>query len=162
VYGYLSGLPLLIGAMIVSIVLFFIWSAAKAAASGGGAGGPPAPPENPVAELVGGAGTLQLVLLFLLATVWAPLVEETVFRGALFRHLRSRLPLMLAAPVSAVFFGIMHNYPVFLLLPVMTLGFTFALMREWRDSLIGPMVAHSLHNATILAFAISIFRLLGP
>jgi membrane protease YdiL (CAAX protease family) len=37
------------------------------------------------------------------------------------------------------------------------LGFGFAMMREWRGSLIAPMVAHFLHNATIMTFAILFF-----
>lgn len=159
-YGYLCGLPVLLCALVVTVILFYLSNLIKAAASGDPTR--PSPQvENPIAELIGSAGFLQLALFFLLATVWAPIVEEAVFRGALFRHLRARLPLALVAPITAVFFGIMHSYPVLLLLPVMTIGFIFAFIREWRDSLIGPIVAHSLHNATILIFAGSLFSILG-
>jgi membrane protease YdiL (CAAX protease family) len=41
-----------------------------------------------------------------------------------------------------------------LLGPVLALGFNFALMREWRDSLVGPIAAHALHNGTVLIIAI--------
>ena len=37
-------------------------------------------------------------------------------------------------------------------IPVLLLAsvFIFALMREWRGSLIAPMTAHALHNGTLL------------
>jgi membrane protease YdiL (CAAX protease family) len=48
----------------------------------------------------------------------------------------------------------MHGYNILLLGPVICLGFVFALMREWRGSLIGSMTAHFLHNATALALVL--------
>jgi len=53
-------------------------------------------------------------------------------------------------------FGLMHGYELFMLMPVISLGFGFAFLREWRGSLIAPMVAHFLHNATVLTFLLSI------
>jgi membrane protease YdiL (CAAX protease family) len=44
--------------------------------------------------------------------------------------------------------------------PVIALGFNFSLMREWRGSLIGPIAAHCLHNATVLLMVITLFSLL--
>ena len=35
-----------------------------------------------------GAGGMQIVLLFLVAAVAAPIVEELMFRGVLYTHLR--------------------------------------------------------------------------
>jgi membrane protease YdiL (CAAX protease family) len=59
-----------------------------------------------------------------------------------------------AAAVSALFFGFMHGYSVILLLPVITIGFVFALMREWRGSLVPVMVGHFMHNATALTLVL--------
>ena len=70
-------------------------------------------------------------------------------RGALFRHLRGRLGFVLAAIISAMLFGALHQYDVLLLLPVMALGASFAFIREWRGSLIGCITAHAIHNTTI-------------
>ena len=61
---------------------------------------------------------------------------------------------MTAALVSALMFGLMHGYNILLLGPVITLGFVFALMREWRGSLICTMTAHFMHNATSLALVL--------
>jgi len=142
IYGYFAGLPLLAAAIMVSfaVIMVKMWMS-----------GPDAtPPQNPIMEVLGQGSTAVVVALFVLATCWAPLVEETVLRGCLFRHLRSRWKLVGAAVVSALFFGLMHGYNILLLSPVITIGFVFALMREWRGSLIGSITAHFLHNATVM------------
>ncbi len=151
VWGYFAGLPLLF----VAFLMVFGYLALRGAFQAGGRGGKGVEvPENPIAEMLAGASVLELLLLFLLASVWAPIVEETIFRGALFRHLRSRVHFVVAAIVSALAFGFMHSYPIPLLLPVITIGFNFALMREWRGSTLASITAHAMHNATLLSLAI--------
>ena len=54
----------------------------------------------------------------------------------------------------------MHGYEFVMLLPVMSLGFGFALMREWRGSLIASMTAHLLHNGTALTFMFAFLSVL--
>lgn len=154
-YAYLAGLPLLAGAMAVSVVLMLVYQLIMSAVFERPDAGPP---PNRVAEMISSVSGWKLVLLFSLATVWAPLVEESLFRGALYRALRTGMGVVWAALISSVAFGVMHGYAFFLLMPVITLGFIFALTREWRGSLIGPMVAHGLHNASVLTLAIIVFR----
>lgn len=142
IFGYLAGLPIVFGALLLSLLLNFLvhfWSGKDAET-----------PENPILEIAGRGDTILLVLLFTLATIWAPVVEETVFRGGVFRAMRAHMGFVLAAIASALVFGFMHGYPVQLLGPVIAIGFVFALIREWRGSIVGPMVAHFLNNATIL------------
>ncbi|MFZ4575696.1 MAG: CPBP family intramembrane glutamic endopeptidase [Phycisphaerales bacterium] len=116
-----------------------------------------APPSNPVADLVMGASPFQLLLAFALMTIWAPVVEETFFRGILYRHLRGRMGIVASTAISALWFGLMHGYSGILLLPVITIGAGFALIREWRGSLIPTVLAHALHNFAIGALAIGFF-----
>jgi membrane protease YdiL (CAAX protease family) len=142
IFGYLAGLPIVFGALMFSLLLNFLvhmWS-----------GKDVEPPENPILEIAGRGDPILLVLLFTLATIWAPVVEETVFRGGVYRAMRSHIGFFLAAVASALIFGFMHGYPVQLLGPVISIGFVFALIREWRGSIVGPIVAHFLNNATIL------------
>lgn len=115
-------------------------------------------PKNPVVDLLGGGSTLVLLIFAGMAVVWAPLAEESFFRGALYRHLRSRVGMGLAAIASAITFGVMHGYDFVLLVGVITLGFNFALMREWRGSLIAPMTAHALHNGTLMVIMLTLLR----
>ncbi len=152
VFGYLACLPLFAAAVATSVLfaLFFKTTTPGAAPD----------VKNPVVDLIGRASPLELLMFFVLATCWAPLVEEAVFRGAFFRHLRSRIPLLAAAAISAFVFGAMHGYEFFMLGPVMSLGFAFALIREWRGSLVGCMTAHFLHNATALSFMLLLLPVL--
>ncbi len=153
-FAYLALLPVLAVAMGLTLVLIVLKALVEHALTGAES---PAP-SNPIAEVIAGATPGVMIALFLLATLWAPLVEETMFRGCIFRHLRSRMPMLLAAGVSALLFGLMHSYGLILLGPVITLGFGFALMREWRGSMIASMVVHGLHNGIVLTLA---FLVLG-
>ncbi len=149
-FGYLAGLPLLAGALIVTLILTLIVQ--QFLPEGAGA--------NKIADLIGAGGPLELVLLFVLATVWAPVVEETIFRGGVFRHFRGRLGMVGAAFLTAFLFGVMHGYAFYALAPVISIGLIFSFIREWRGSIIGPVVAHALHNATTLGIVITMFTLL--
>lgn len=150
-FGYLAGLPLVVVALLASLLLDGLY---RTATNQG-----PRDQSNPIMELASRADMVTLVLLFTLATIWAPLVEETVFRGGMYRALRTRLHAVLAGIASAIAFGVMHGYPFLLLGPVMAIGLTFALMREWRDSIIGPAFGHFLNNATVLGLLMVVLAL---
>lgn len=152
IVAYLAGLPLMGIALFITLILVSIVYPMVT-------GHKVKPDDNPTAELVAKATGWQVIVFFLLATVWAPIVEEAVFRGSLHRHLRSRLPMIPAAIISSVFFGILHPLPLPLLLPVTTVGFNMAMMREWRGSLYASMTAHALNNATILTLLFTIMSL---
>ncbi len=112
------------------------------------------PPSNPVFDLVTSGSVLVVVMVALLATVWAPIMEETIFRGGLYRHLRSRSGAVVAGLVTALLFAFLHSYGPLMTGPLIALGFTFAMIREWRGSLIGPMTAHCLHNGTVMTISL--------
>ena len=86
-----------------------------------------------------------VVLALLSSVVWAPIVEETVCRGMLYRYLRDHLRWPLAVLVSAALFAVMHRslaaFPCHFIS-----GVTFALLREWRGSLLAPVAAHATIN----------------
>jgi membrane protease YdiL (CAAX protease family) len=155
--AYLASVPLYFLGVAVSVVLMFAWNALKT----GGSGEPAPPPENPIVELIGSADLVTLILIFTLATVWAPVTEELIFRGALFRHFRGRVHWTLAALGSAVLFAYMHAYGPLMVAPLVALGFMFAFMREWRGSIIAPMTAHFLHNFTLITLMIIAFQIIG-
>lgn len=152
VAGYLAGIPLFFLSVGVALVLLVVQQVVVQSLTGH----KPAPPSNPLFDRLDKSTGLEMAILFFMATVWAPIVEEAMFRGTLFRHLRSTVGPVLAAMGSAFVFGIIHPVPVLLTIPLMTLGFNFALMREWRGSLIAPMTAHCMHNATVLTLLLSV------
>jgi membrane protease YdiL (CAAX protease family) len=157
ILGYLACIPILVAGIILTLILVRIQAAIQHAA------GKPAPaPENQIIDLVGGSsGPAAIILLFLLASLWAPIVEEAIFRGALYRHLRGWWHWLPAGIVTALGFGLMHGYPLILLGPVIALGFGFAMIREWRGSLIASMTAHAIHNAATLTILLTFIALVG-
>lgn len=137
VVGYLAGLPVIAIGMGVTIVL---------TAVAGGEGG-----DHPMQyELMGGGYKLWLTLGA--AVIWAPLVEESVFRSAFYRHLRQRrgvLGWMLASVVTAFVFAAIHPQGWIGVPVLMSIAIVFAAMREWRGTIVPSMVAHALHNGTL-------------
>lgn len=161
VFAYLAFLPCYVAAVLLTFVLILLWDLARASM-----GLPPGePPSNPVLELIGQGDVLMIVALFLLATIWAPLVEELVFRGAMYRHLRARLGgatgVVLSALITGLLFAFMHGYGPLLTPPLIALALLFALLREWRGSLIAAITAHWLHNFTLIVLMLVGVSLLG-
>jgi membrane protease YdiL (CAAX protease family) len=146
ILGYLAGLPIvaigLLGAVVLSVVVAKLVEWAT--------GGAPPPASHPSIDEIGSGGALGVVSLYLLAAVWAPLIEETFFRGALYHHVRGRLGVALSALFVAFIFASIHPQGIGLIPGLMGLAVVFALIRQWRGSIIGCMVAHSMHNATLI------------
>jgi membrane protease YdiL (CAAX protease family) len=155
---YLASVPLYLIGVVITMLLMMLWEVVRRQQ---GAGGEPAPISNPIFELVATRNVVVIALVFTLATVWAPITEELIFRGALYRHLRGRLHWVVAALLSAALFAYLHAYGPLMVAPLIALGFMFAFMREWRGSIIAPMTAHFLHNATLLTLAITAVWIIG-
>ena len=143
VAGYVAGLPVYFAMALVVVVITLI--------IGFFTGSEPKPAGNRITDLLGGGAVWQIFVIYLLATVWAPVVEESIFRGCLFRHLRRRTGVILAGLGSALVFAVLHGYVIQGLIMVGTLGFWFALMREWRGSIVASMTAHAIHNGVVMA-----------
>jgi membrane protease YdiL (CAAX protease family) len=101
---------------------------------------------------------LQIILL---ACVAAPLIEETIFRGVLYRHLRGasgRLgtawSALLSAALTSFLFAALHPQGLLFVPVLMALALAFTLAREWRGTLIPGIVAHALTNGVTLTLII--------
>lgn len=80
----------------------------------------------------------------------APLVEEPLFRGVVFRGFASALPVWAAMALSSVLFAIVHvNAASFVALCF--LGCAFAELYRRTGTILAPMTAHALFNAANLA-----------
>jgi uncharacterized protein len=95
-----------------------------------------------------------VALMVILACVGAPLTEELIFRGGLFRYFRMRVPRWVALVFPSCVFAAMHaNLAIFA--PLVALGIIFSLAYERTGSIRTSMVAHALFNlnSVIVIFA---------
>jgi membrane protease YdiL (CAAX protease family) len=114
-------------------------------------------PEHPLIHIL--QGNIWHVLgLYALVSVFAPFMEETMFRGALFHHLRRRWGWAISALIVAFIFAVIHPQG-WVAVPVLgSIAIVLAALREWRGSLIAPMVAHACNNFVVLTFALAVLR----
>jgi membrane protease YdiL (CAAX protease family) len=121
----------------------------------------PIQPTHPAGEMLQHANWLGVLQLFFLASVCAPIIEETMFRGVFYRHLREvggRWPrgwsVLFSALVSSFIFAVIHPQGFFGVPVLMGLALGFAMTRELRGSLLGSMAAHGVSNGLVMLVGI--------
>ena len=147
--GYVATLPILAAGVVGVLILNAIMT--RFAPSSGTA-------SHPAAVELMSASWPKVLMLYVLACVWAPVTEELFFRGALLHHLRTRMPLIPAALLVGLIFAAIHPQGIIAVPALAAIGFNFSLIREWRNSMVAPMVAHAVHNATAFTFVMLLFR----
>ena len=108
---------------------------------------------NPqIDDFLGPADTLspeRLAWLMFAAVLVAPIVEEVVFRGLVYRYLRQRTNVAAAAIVSGALFAAVHVYLV--VLPALfVFGVALALVTERFGSIVPAIALHATKNALAL------------
>lgn len=99
----------------------------------------------PLFSPIGGWG--QILLAFVMVVIVA-VAEETMFRGYLILRFRGlKLGNLSAAILSAVIFSLGHGYEgASGMVTVGVLGFVFAVVYLWRESLVAPITMHFLQD----------------
>ncbi len=140
ILGYIAGLPLLLcAAGIAAMISRFTGSA----------------PIHPIIYELG-RGPLFLLFGALLACVWAPVVEETFFRGMLFAYFRRHAHWAVSGILTGLLFAIVHPQGWAGVPLIAAIGFNLSVIREWRGEIIASMSAHAMNNATALLFFIAL------
>jgi membrane protease YdiL (CAAX protease family) len=140
--GYLAGLPVL--ALGAAITFVLVQTTGKTAS-------------HPIADQPLDRAR-DVVAIVLLACVMAPLLEETMFRGALFSHLRARLGWWVSAPIVSLIFAAIHPQG-WVAIPVLgAIAMVLAALREWRGSSVASMTAHALNNGVAVLMMILMLR----
>jgi membrane protease YdiL (CAAX protease family) len=95
-----------------------------------------------------------LIAAAVLVIVLAPLAEEFFFRGFFYRTLRTSLPVLAAAVLVGVLFGVIHlgGTPPELIPPLVILGVVFCLVYEQTGTLFATIGLHALNN--LIAFGV--------
>jgi len=105
-----------------------------------------------VKEIGGNAGTLGVLAASALVCVVAPICEETLFRGFIFRTLANWRGAWPAAIATGLLFGLVHGVsaPAVDLVPLALLGVVLCWVYQLTGSIYPGMVVHMANNA--LAF----------
>lgn len=121
-------------------------------------------PAHPIIEVLAHGDWSSRMMILLLAAIAAPIVEETMFRGVLFRQLRESTrawgwtpSFLVSALLNSVVFALIHPQG-FLAAPVLTAaGLAMTCAREWRGTLIPSMVIHAFNNTLVTTWATLMF-----
>src|SRR5687768_9588168 len=136
--GYLAGVVVIAIGCVITLILISI-TGTKAS--------------SPLVQELGG-GPWRLVGLYAMACIFAPFIEETMFRGLLFHHLRQRWSWVVTALLVSVIFAALHPQG-WVAVPALTaIAMVLSALREWRGSLIAPMAAHACNNFIVLTLAL--------
>ena len=136
VLGYFAGLPVLFA----GVVLMFVFKLISELT---------APDEGAhpiVTTLPSSPGIWFILFLFSMLCIWAPVVEELLFRGAFYHHVRRRWGAVLSALFVGFIFAAIHPQGFLTIPPLTALAFNIAMVREWRGSIIAPMALHAFNN----------------
>ncbi len=113
---------------------------------------------HPVVPMLLSADNKTVFLILVLGVVVAPFVEELMFRGALYSWLRDHFGAGFSIFASAVIFAAVHPQGPIGVVPLTIVGMMLAFLREWRNSLIAPMLAHALVNGGTFLLLFLFFR----
>src|SRR5262249_30657671 len=139
--------------------LIFMFIKGNLERGGGSAAGREA--AHPVIGEIAHADPWTLVMILLLASVAAPIIEETFFRGVLHRHLREAtgrwgtvLSVLFSGGLVSFIFAVIHPQGYLAVPVLMALAFGFTLAREHRGTLLPSMVSHGLNNGLVLMLSV--------
>jgi len=106
-------------------------------------------PQELVTLFAADGDPLAIGLLVLFAVVLAPLVEEIIFRGCLYRFLKSQTALLPAQIISGIFFALLHaNLLSFV--PLVLVGLLLARVYEASGNLLTAVIYHAFFNGFTL------------
>jgi membrane protease YdiL (CAAX protease family) len=150
---YAAALPMLF----IGVVLMLVLKGAQNLVQGPpDPFGPSGAPGHPITAVVNNPSVWLWVQVFLVASVAAPLVEETMFRGVLYRHLREAtagggraLSVVSGALITSFVFAVIHPQGLLGVPVLMALALAFNLAREWRGTLIPAVIAHGINNGAV-------------
>ncbi len=118
-------------------------------------------PIHPIVEFLVNGSVLDRVIVFIDACILAPIVEETMFRGVLYRHLRELSQrwawfwsVVFSGTIVSFLFAVIHPQGLIAVPVLMALAYGFTIAREWRGTLIPSMVGHALNNGLVVLFVI--------
>ncbi len=134
-----KGIALVVGGYLLTLVIVYVWTQALDIHQ----------TDKLPQQLGANDSTLALVAVGVLTCVVAPICEEFLFRGYMFRALRNWCGVWPAAIIVGVAFGAVHvaSAPVGYIVPLAAFGVILCFVYEISGSLYPGIALHSLNNA---------------
>lgn len=108
-------------------------------------------------KLGAGDGNVNMIAFAVLVAAMAPLGEELLYRGVVFRALKNGVGVVLGAAISGVLFGVLHidslaSERLLQVVPLCVLGFAFAIAYWWSGTLFVPIALHATNNSLAVIY----------
>ena len=99
----------------------------------------------PVLLVQNGGSPVEMALMICLIVIVAPICEELVYRGFLFRYLNHRLPRGLSILVPSLIFALMH-FNLHSFMPLLVLSIALCIVYRASGNLVSSVTVHALFN----------------
>jgi membrane protease YdiL (CAAX protease family) len=140
ILGYLAGLPIIGLSLLVVLLLSALVH------------------QTTTHPIVNAVDNTSVWVLLLLASVFAPITEELMFRGFFLAHLRRGMGVIAGAALSGLVFASVHPQGWLAIPALMTIGGWLAIIRQWRGSLIPSITVHAINNAVVVCIMMAALR----
>lgn len=116
---------------------------------------------NPAAELIFSLkNQLVIAILSLQIVAFAPVAEELLFRAVLYKLIRLKYSFAAASIVTSLIFASIHGIP-HAILPLFIVSMGLCYIYEKTQTILAPVIFHSLFNSVNLALLITVKNLAG-
>ena len=145
--GYMAAIPIAGVGLFISMMLILLTAPDEGAAAAA----------HPIVNELASGGWWIRIQVLMVASIAAPIVEETMFRGVLYRQVRSSVrgwstwaAIAVSAGTTSLIFALIHPQGLLAVPALMALAIAFCLAREWRGSVIAPIVMHGVSNGIVM------------
>jgi len=120
-------------------------------------------PQELITVFALGGDFMAIAILAASAVLLAPIVEELIFRGCLYRFLKSQTTLLPAQILSGTLFALMHPYLVSFV-PLVVVGVLLARIYESSGNILTAIIYHALFNgfSLLILFLMSSSNVTAP
>ncbi|MHC4450724.1 MAG: lysostaphin resistance A-like protein [Planctomycetota bacterium] len=139
VLGYIGGIPIIVLGFMITAQLMHVTGLK---------------PDHPIRQEL--ASDQPLWTLVVASVIWAPIVEELIFRGAFYRYLRPYVSVVGSSLITSLLFASMHPQGLAGVPVLASVALVLAALREWRGSIYASMTAHALHNGLALVVGVNL------
>lgn len=138
IYYFLLSIPLLVFLQLILKKSFEYWDLNL-------------PPQKIIEIIAQTQSVYALALMIFMIVILAPLTEEILFRGIIYRFLKGKIGPLFGAMISAFIFALAHTN-LFSFIPLFVLGLLLTLSYEHSGNITVPILFHAFFNTNSMIF----------